>query len=73
MNCRIIAKSEIKAASLKFVKERFGFHNLKESENSGIDMASHRISYEAGVTDFLINNGYFQKGSYYIFPENVKY
>jgi hypothetical protein len=54
-----ITESEIKAASLKFVKERFGLTKLSSTENYGdVDLKSHRISYEAGIKDTLIKIGY---------------
>ena len=54
-----ITDSEIKAASLKFVKERFGLTKLSSNENYGdIDLKSHRISYEAGIKETLIKIGY---------------
>ena len=64
---RIITKSEIKAQSLKFVKERFGFHNLKAAEGRDIDLHSHRISFEAGISILLQNLGYKKdKKCYYL-------
>lgn len=61
-----ISESEIKAASLKFVKERFGFQNLKSAKNSDIDLNSHRISFEAGIITLLRENGYVREGKNYV-------
>jgi hypothetical protein len=61
-----ITTSEIKAASLKFVKERFGFHNLKEGEGSDVDLRSHRISFEAGIITLLRNSGFVKEGKKYV-------
>lgn len=63
---REITESEIKAASLKFVKERFGFCNLKSGEGSDIDLKSHRISFEAGMITLLRNSGFIKKGKKYV-------
>jgi hypothetical protein len=63
----VITESEIKAMSLKFVKERFGFYNLKAAEGSGIDMANHRISFEAAVKMMLTKSGYVKENKKYIF------
>jgi hypothetical protein len=54
----IITNSEIKAMSAKFVKERFGYSNLKNAINSGIDVKSHRISFEVGISQILQKSGY---------------
>jgi hypothetical protein len=65
-----ISKSDIKAASLKFVKERFGFVNLKSAERYEIDLRSHRISYEVGMIQTLEKAGYRKEGNSYIYnPE----
>lgn len=68
-----VSESEIKASSLKFVKERFGFINLKEAENSDIDLISHRISFEAGIVTFLKSQGFIKKGRKYVreIPDNI--
>lgn len=66
-----ITESEIKAASLKFVKERFGFQNLKSAEKSDIDLHSHRISFEAGIITLLRNNGFIKKGKKYIISDKI--
>jgi hypothetical protein len=63
---KIITESEIKAMSLKFVKERFGFYNLKAADGSGIDMADHRISFEAAVKMMLTKSGYVKENKKYI-------
>lgn len=63
---KIITESEIKAMSLKFVKERFGFYNLKESEGSDIDLKNHRISFEAAVSMMLVKLGYVKENKKYI-------
>jgi hypothetical protein len=63
---KIITESEIKAMSLKFVKERFGFYNLKEAEGSGIDLGNHRISFEAAVSILLPKLGYVKEGKEYV-------
>ena len=69
---KVITESEIKAMSLKFVKERFGFYNLKAAEGSGIDMADHRISFEAAVKMMLIKLGYVRENKKYIMKdENI--
>ena len=62
-----ITKSDIKAASLKFVKERFGFINLKSAEKYEIDLRSHRISYEVGMIQVLEKIGYKKQGNSYIY------
>lgn len=61
-----ISQSDIKAASLKFIKERFGFVNLKSAEKYEIDIRSHRISYEIGMIQTLEKMGYSKKGNSYI-------
>lgn len=61
-----VTESEIKAASLKFVKERFGFQNLRSSYKSDVDLHSHRISFEAGMITLLKNNGFLKEGKKYI-------
>jgi hypothetical protein len=53
-----ISNSEIKAMSAKFVKERFGYSNLKYAEEAGIDVRSHRISFENGIFIILEKIGY---------------
>jgi len=65
-----IKESEIKAASLKFVKERFGFSNLKSGEGSDIDLRSHRISFEAGMITLLKNSGFVKDGKKYILKKS---
>lgn len=62
-----ITKSDIKAASLKFVKERFGFINLKSAEKYEIDLRSHRISYEVGMIQVLEKIGYKKQGNSYTY------
>jgi len=62
-----ISKSDIKAASLKFVKERFGFVNLKSAEKYEIDFKSHRISYEVGMIQTLEKAGYKKEGNSYVY------
>jgi hypothetical protein len=69
---KVITESEIKAMSLKFVKERFGFYNLKAAEGSGIDMADHRISFEAAVKMMLTKMGYVKENKKYILNEGKK-
>jgi hypothetical protein len=64
-----VKESEIKAASLKFVKERFGFSNLKSGEESDIDLRSHRISFEAGMKILLINSGFVREGKKYVYKK----
>lgn len=64
---RKISKSDIKAASLKFVKERFGFVNLRSAESYDIDLRSHRISYEVGMIQALEKIGYKKNGNSYIY------
>lgn len=66
----VISESDIKKMSLKFVKERFGYHNLKEGSSSKIDLHSHRISFEAGISNFLKSFGYVKEGKNYILKEN---
>ena len=61
-----ISKSDIKAASLKFVKERFGFTNLKSAEKYDLDLRSHRISYEIGMIQTIEKIGYRKEGNSYI-------
>ena len=61
-----IDEREIREASLKFVKERFGCHNLKVGEERGIDLKSHRISFEVGVSMFLQKAGYTKVNKSYI-------
>lgn len=63
---KVIFKSDLKAMSLKFVKERFGYCNLIQASNSGIDLKSHRISFEAGIIIFLLSSGYIKEGKKYI-------
>jgi len=65
-----IKESEIKAASLKFVQERFGFSNLKAGDGSDIDLKSHRISFEAGMKILLINSGFVKEGKKYILKKS---
>ena len=62
-----ISKSDIKAASLKFVKERFGFTNLKSAEKYDLDLRSHRISYEIGMIQTIEKIGYRKEGNSYIY------
>jgi hypothetical protein len=62
-----ISKSDIKAASLKFVKERFGFTNLKSAEKYDLDLGSHRISYEIGMIQTIEKIGYRKEGNSYIY------
>jgi hypothetical protein len=62
-----ISQSEIKAASLKFVKERFGFTNLKSAEKYDLDLRSHRISYEVGMIQTIEKIGYRKEGNSYIY------
>lgn len=65
-----VTDSEIKAASLKFVKERFGLTKLSSDENYGnIDLKSHRISYEAGIREILVRIGYVRENKCYIKDE----
>ena len=73
MSKKRITQSEIKALSLKFVKQRFGYSNLAQAEKRGeIDLRSHRISFEAGVSILLQNLGYKKdKNFYYIEDEKV--
>lgn len=68
---KVISESEIKAMSLKFVKERFGYHNLKEASKSEIDLHSHRISFEAGISILLKSSGYVKEGKKYVLKENI--
>ncbi len=69
---KIITESEIKAMSLKFVKERFGFYNLKAAEGSGIDLDDHRISFEAAIKILLSKLGYVRENKKYILKdENI--
>ena len=69
---KVITESEIKAMSLKFVKERFCFYNLKAAEKSGIDMDGHRISFEAAVKMMLIKMGYVKENKKYVLNEGKK-
>ena len=62
----IITESEIKAMSLKFVKERFGFYNLKAGEGSGIDLVDHRRSFEAAMSILLLKLGYVKENKKYV-------
>jgi hypothetical protein len=62
-----ISQSDIKAASLKFVKERFGFTNLKSAEKYDLDLRSHRISYEVGMIQTIEKIGYRKEGNSYIY------
>lgn len=62
-----ITQSDIKAASLKFVKERFGFVNLRSAESYDINIKSHRISYEVGMIQTLEKAGYKRKGNSYLY------
>lgn len=62
----VITESELKSMSLKFVKERFGYHNLREANKFGMDLHSHRISFEAGISTLLLNMGYIKEGKKYI-------
>ena len=66
MQEKIITESDIKAMSLKFVKERFGFYNLSAAEGSGIDLADHRTSFEAAVSILLLKLGYVKENKNYI-------
>ena len=70
---KIITEGEIKAMSLKFVKERFGFYNLKAADGSGIDMADHRISFEAAVKMMLTKSGYVKENKKYILKNEDLY
>lgn len=70
---KIITESEIKAMSLKFVKERFGFYNLKAADGTGIDMADHRISFEAAVKMMLTKSGYVKENKKYILKNENLY
>lgn len=67
-----ITESEIKAASLKFVKERFGYSNLKSAERSDVDLNSHRISFEAGMITLLRSNGFIKEGKKYVKSDLLK-
>jgi len=63
-----ISQSDIKAASLKFIKERFGFTNLKAAEKYfDLDVKSHRISYEIGMIQTIEKIGYRKEGNSYIY------
>ena len=62
-----ISQSDIKAASLKFVKERFGFTNLRSAEKYDLDLRSHRISYEVGMIQTIEKIGYRKEGNTYIY------
>jgi hypothetical protein len=62
-----ISQSDIKAASLKFVKERFGFTNLKSAEKYDLDLRSHRISYEVGMIQTIEKIGYRKEGNSFIY------
>ena len=62
----VITESDLKAISLKFVKERFGYCNLMEASDSQIDLKSHRISFEAGIVILLLSSGYVKEGKKYI-------
>jgi hypothetical protein len=62
----IVTNSEIKAMSAKFVKERFGYSNLKSAVNSGVDVKSHRISFEVGIAQILQKSGYEKTSKGYI-------
>jgi hypothetical protein len=62
-----ISQSDIKAASLKFVKERFGFTNLKSAEKYDLDLRSHRISYEVGMIQTIEKIGYRKERNSYIY------
>ena len=62
-----ISQSDIKAASLKFVKERFGFTNLRSAEKYDLDLRSHRISYEVGMIQTIEKIGYRKEGNSYIY------
>jgi len=62
----VITESDLKAMSLKFVKERFGYCNLREASDSEIDLRSHRISFEAGIVILLLSSGYVKSGKKYI-------
>jgi hypothetical protein len=62
----VITESDLKAMSLKFVKERFGYCNLMEASDSQIDLKSHRISFEAGIVILLLSSGYVKEGKKYI-------
>jgi hypothetical protein len=67
-----VTDSEIKAASLKFIKARFGITKLSSKENYGdIDLRSHRISYEAGIREMLIKIGYIRGNKCYLKDENI--
>ena len=67
-----VTDSEIKAASLKFVKERFGLTKLSSPENYGnIDLKSHRISYEAGIRETLARIGYIRGNKCYLKDEKL--
>lgn len=66
---KIITESAIKAMSLKFVKERFGFHNLKAGEGSGIDLVDHRRSFEAAVSIILPKLGYTKQNKKFVLQE----
>ena len=37
-----------------------------EASNSGIDLKSHRISFEAGIVILLLSSGYVKEGKKYI-------
>lgn len=66
----VITESDLKAMSLKFVKERFGYCNLKEAASSSeIDLGSHRISFEAGIVILLLSSGYVKIGKKYILKD----
>lgn len=65
----VITESDLKAMSLKFVKERFGYCNLMEAADSQIDLKSHRISFEAGIVILLLSSGYIKEGKKYILKD----
>ena len=69
MQEKIITESDIKAMSLKFVKERFGFYNLRAAEGSGIDLADHRISFEAAISILLLKLGYVKENKKYVLKD----
>jgi hypothetical protein len=48
--------------SAKFVKERFGHSNLRYATKAGVDVKSHRISFEAGISILLGKLGYEKNG-----------
>lgn len=64
-----ITESEIRKESLKFVQERYGFHNLMEARRNNKDIDSHRKSFEFGVKIYLEKIGFKKEKKYYLYNE----